>query len=90
MWNPEQQYFEVEAHVLTIDVEDIYFLNGLSRWGALISLTSSRGGDVTTQELIDRHFLPGTRTSGKNIPIKAVMDLPLHTLIFTMQRLVGS
>ena len=31
MWNPEQQYFEVGAHVLTIEVEDIYFLTGLSR-----------------------------------------------------------
>ena len=31
MWNPEQQYFEVGAHVLTIEVEDIYFQTGLSR-----------------------------------------------------------
>ena len=28
MWNPEQQYFKVGAHVLTIEVEDIYFLKG--------------------------------------------------------------
>ena len=48
MWNPDQQYFEVGAHVLTIEVEDIYFLTGLSRRGALISLTGSCGGDVTT------------------------------------------
>ena len=31
MWNPEQQYFEVGAHILTVEVEDIYFLIGLSR-----------------------------------------------------------
>ena len=90
MWNPEQQYFEVGAHVLTIEVEDIYVLTGLSRRGTSISLTGSHGGDMTTQELIDRHCLPGTRTSGKKIPIKEVVDLPLHTLVFTMQRLVGS
>ena len=30
MWNLEQQYFEVGAHVLTIEVEYIYFLIGLS------------------------------------------------------------
>ena len=90
MWNPEKQYFKVGAHVLTIEVEYIYFLTGLSRRGAPISLTGSRRGDVTTQELIDRHYLPGTRTSRKNIPIKAVVDLPLHTLLFTMQRLVGT
>ena len=48
MWNPEQQYFEVGAHILTVEVEDIYFLTSLSRQGVPISLTSSRGGDITT------------------------------------------
>ena len=90
MWNSEQQYFEVGAHVLTIEVEDIYFLTGLSRWGAPISLTGSRGGDITTQELINHHFIPGTRTTGKKIPIKEEVDGPLHTVLFTMQRVAGS
>ena len=48
MWNPEQQYFEVGAHVLKIEVEDIYFLTCLSRQGAPISFTGSRGGYITT------------------------------------------
>ena len=48
MWNLEQQYFEVGTHILTVEVEDIYFLTGLSRWGGPISLISSRGGDITT------------------------------------------
>ena len=42
MWNPKKQYFEVGAHILIVEVEDIYFLSGLSRRGAPISLTSSR------------------------------------------------
>ena len=84
MWNPEQQYFEVGAHVLTIEVEDIYFFTRLSRWGAPISLTGSRGVDITTQELINRHCILGTRTSGKKIPIKSVVDGPLHMILFTM------
>ena len=90
MWNLEQQYFEVGYHVLTIEVEDIYFLTGLSRRGAPISLTSSRGGHVTTLELINHHCIPGTRMSRKKIPIKVVRDDPLRTLLFTMHRLVGS
>ena len=61
MWNPKQQYFEVGIHFLTIEVEDIYFLMGLSRRGAPISLTSSRGGTVTTQEMINRHYQPSTK-----------------------------
>ena len=90
MWNLEQQYFEVGAHVLTIEVEDIYFLTSLSRWGAPISLTGSRGGDITTQELINRPCIPGTRKSRKKIPIKVVVDGPLCTVLFTMQRVAGN
>ena len=49
MWNLEQQYFELGAHILTVEVEDIYFLTRLSRRGEKISLTSPQGPDVTTQ-----------------------------------------
>ena len=84
MWNPEQQYFEVGAHILTVEVEDIYFLTGLSIWGAPISLTGSCGGDITTRELIDHHCAPGTRTQGKKIPIRVLKNGPLWTILFTM------
>ena len=47
-WNPKQQHFEVGAHILTMEVEEIYFLTGLSRKGAPISLTLPRSGDATT------------------------------------------
>ena len=90
MWNPEQQYFEVSAHTLIVEVEDIYFLTSLSIQGAPISLTSSCGGDITTQELIDHHCIPGTRKSEKKILINAMMDGPLQTMFFTMKRVVGS
>ena len=78
MWNPKKQHFEVGFHILIVEVEDIYFLTGLLTWGAPISLTGSCRGDITTQELINCHCIPWTRTSGKKIPIKAVMDGPLH------------
>ena len=84
MWNPEQQYFEVGAHILTMEVEDIYFLTGLSRRGVPISLTGSRGRDITTRDLIDRHGVPSTGTSGKKIPIRAVTDRALRIVLFTM------
>ena len=74
-------------NMLTVEVEYIYFLTRLLRRGTPISLTGSHGGDVTTQELIDRYCLPSTRTLGKKIPIKILRDDPLCTIIFTMQRL---
>ena len=90
MWNSEQQYLEVGAHVLIVEVEEIYFLTGLSRRGAPISLTGSHGRDITTRELIDRHCVPGTGTSGKKIPIRVVKDRALRIVFFTMQRVEGS
>ena len=39
MWNPEKKYFEVGALILTVEVEDIYFMTDLSRRGTTIYLT---------------------------------------------------
>ena len=39
MRNPEQKYSEVGPHIVIVEVEDIYFLIGLSRGGEPISLT---------------------------------------------------
>ena len=72
------------AYVLTMEVEDIYFLMGLSRQGSHVSLNGSRGGDVTTQEMIHCYCVQGTKMLGKNIPIKAVVDDALRTVLFTM------
>ena len=77
------------AHILTVEVEYIYFLIGLARHGFPISLKGSRGGDITTQEIIVHHCFP-TKMSGKNIPIKEVMDFTLHTVLFTMHRVAGN
>ena len=78
------------AHILTVEVEDIYFLTGISRRGAPNSLTGSCGRGITTRELIDRHYVPSTGTSRKKIPIRAVTDRDLHIVLFTMQRVAGS
>ena len=45
---------------------------------------------MTTQELINRYCIPSTRMYGKKIPIKAVVDDPLHAILLTMHRLAGS
>ena len=33
MWDPDQQHFVVGTHTLSIDIDDIYFLTGLSHRG---------------------------------------------------------
>ena len=44
---------------------------------------------MTTQELIDCHCHLGTKISGKKIPVRDVVDMPLRTIMFIMQRPVG-
>jgi hypothetical protein len=50
MWDPDQQVFNVGAHTLTIDIEDIYFLTGLSRQVSYVNLTGSRRGGMKMSE----------------------------------------
>ena len=66
MWDPYQQVFNVGAHTLSIDIEDIYFLTGLSKHGYYVSLTSSRGGGLKMSEYYNQHCVPeAERKKGK-------------------------
>jgi hypothetical protein len=51
MWDVDQQVFHVGVHTsFCLDIEDIYFLEGLSRCGYHASLTGSRGGGLPMSE----------------------------------------
>lgn len=90
MWDVDGQFFLVGGNVLTIEVEDLYFLTGLSRRGASISLAGSSGDAKSTDEYIALHCRRGTKKSGNKIPIKDVTSLPLQTILFTITRVAGS
>jgi hypothetical protein len=46
MWDVDQQVFHVGVHVIYLDIEDIYFLIGISLHGAQVTLTRGRGGGL--------------------------------------------
>ena len=52
MWDLDQQHFEVGTHLLTIDVEYIYFLNGLSHRERPVTLIGPRGSKLSMDDLI--------------------------------------
>ena len=60
MWDPEQQHFVVGTHALTIDIEDIYFLTGLSQRGRPVVLSGARGGESSLDDFIDQYCALGT------------------------------
>jgi hypothetical protein len=39
-WDPESESFNLDGKPLRIEVEDIYFLTDLSRWGEVVKLIS--------------------------------------------------
>jgi hypothetical protein len=66
MWDEKQQVFHMGVHVLSLDIEDIYFLTGLSRHGSHVTLTGGRGGGLPMSEYIRQHYEPDVeRCKGK-------------------------
>ena len=58
---------------LTIEVEDIYFIRGLSQWGEVVNLRSRKpGGGLTIDEYIDVYCYPNTEKVGIQIPTKSI------------------
>jgi hypothetical protein len=84
MWDPDQQVFHVGVHTLSLDIEDIYFLTGLSRRGYHVSLTGSRGGGLPMSEYYRLHCVPEVERKKGKVDIWGVWDLTLCTILFTI------
>jgi hypothetical protein len=90
MWDPDQQVFNVGAHTLSINIEEIYFLTGLSRRGYYVILTSSRGGGLKMSEYCNQYCVPEVERKKGKVVIWGVTDLTLCTILFTISRMAGS
>jgi hypothetical protein len=90
MWDPDQQVFNVGAHTLSIDIEDIYFLTRLSRHRYYVILTSSRGGGLKMSEYCNQYYVPETERKKGKVAIWGVQDLTLRTILFTIAQMAGS
>jgi hypothetical protein len=90
MWDPDQQVFNVGAHTLTIDIEDIYFLTGLSRRGSHVSLTGNRRGGMKMSEYCHEYCIPEAERQKGKVAIWGVTDITLRTVLFTIAQMAGS
>jgi hypothetical protein len=84
MWDMDQQVFHVGVHTFSLDIEDIYFLTGLSRHGYHASLTGSQGGGIPMSEYCRQYCVPEAERSKGKVAIWGVQDLTLHTILFTI------
>jgi hypothetical protein len=90
MWDVNKQYFHMGSHTLIIDIEDIYFLTGLSCCGSRVTLTGSRGGGEHMNHYISEHCVLGTQKHNVKVAIKDFRDLPLWAILYTITHMARS
>ena len=76
---------------LTIEVEDIYFIMGLSRPGEVVKLRSRGGptGGLTIDEYIVVYCYPDMEKVGSQIPPNSIQVLGLNAILLTLGRIAG-
>ena len=55
-----------------------------------MSITGPKGGDMSMDNLIDEYYVVEARSEGGKIPIKYIVDRPLRTMAFTIEKVAGS
>ena len=73
-WDPDSESFQLDGMSLTIEVEDIYFITGLSRRGEMVNLRARRGPGhgLTIDEYIAVYCYPKTEKVGSQVPTNAI------------------
>ena len=87
-WNTQDQCFVIGGHQLKIELEDIYFLTGLSKRGEQLSLFGTRPGGQSFAS-IQLEFCDDQRKD-KWIDIKNINHPQLKVIAFIVTRLCGS
>ena len=73
-WYLDFEPFQLDGMSLTIEVEDIYFITGLSRRGETVNLCARRGPGhgMTIDEYIAVYCYPETEKVGSQVPTNAI------------------
>ena len=84
MCDIDSQCFMVKDQALDIEVDDIYFLTGLSLRGESVYFGGQGGGGESVDSYVSDLCVEGTHKQGGKLPIQHVTDIPLKTILFTM------
>jgi len=90
LWDNDEQVFQIGPHMLEIEMDNVYFLMGLSRRGAPILFFKHWDTLRTTEAYVVEYCIPGSWLVGGRIIIKDVRDISLRSILFDITKLVGS
>ena len=91
-WDPDKSQFIIDDEPISFEVEDIYFLTGLSHRGWELNLCGGGRGDasLTIQEYIDTYYKDGTQKVASQIPIARITTLALHSIVFCLVNMLST
>lgn len=71
---------------LQIEVEDIYFITGLSRQGEVVNMNGKASKELNVDDYIVVYCALRTQKVGSQIPLKNITNLATKIFIFTISR----
>ena len=57
---------------------------------SLVVLSGARGGEGSLDDIIDQHCSLGTESQSCKLQIKSLVDLPLRTVVYTIEKVAGT
>ena len=84
LWDVAEQGFQIGTQLLTIELEDVYFLTSLLKRRVPIAFSGQRALPEQVGMYLARHCVPGARLVGGRIPIKDIRELPLRSILFAI------
>ena len=89
-WDPKSETFQIDGMSLSIEVEAIYFITGLSQRREMVNLRScGLGGGLTIDEYIDVYFFLETKKVGSQIPTNSIQILGLKAILLALGKIAG-
>jgi len=88
-WNVDEEAFMIDQMPLRIEVEEIYFITGLSRRGEVVR-SRGRTRNILSVDDYVQIYCPGQQKVGSQISIPHVASLSLRIILFTIARVNGS
>lgn len=88
-WDLEKYAFIIEQMHLRVEIEDAYFIIGLSWRGKKVNLMRRTRGRLNVEDYVYIYYLGNTEKIGTQIPINHVERLALRIILFTIARVNG-
>ena len=89
-WDPNTEDIQLDGMPLRLEVEDIYFIIGLSQQGEVVKLSACGvGGGVTIEEYITVYCLLDIENIESQVLVNSIRSLSLRVIVLVLAKIEG-